>query len=464
MCDDKRRDFLKISGHTALLAAASPLMNLGGISIARAAQSEAHILVYVFIRGGWDGLSVMLPTTNATGLADLRKLRPVDGKIALKQNEVRKLKDASGDTGFGFHPAMAGLHDLWMKKQLAVIHGAGSLSENRSHFEQMALIETGVAANGVNVPGPSGFMNRALLGMSSAAVIQGVAVSSLVPTSLKGPKPTLASANFQQYFRQVDGSRELRNLPANDLKGSRERLEDRIRNHLVNDIPETLSPADRQLIRAGRNGLRSFDVVEDILAASPNGDYGSGGAAALLSQAARVVKAQRGKPSDQAVRTITVDIGGWDSHFRQQEMLAGSLTGLDTALTAFAKDVLPLGNVTIVVQSEFGRTAYENGTGGTDHGRGSVMMILTPPGQLAKRILVDNGAQKFSLKEADLVAQRDLRVLFDYRLVFAEILTKRMGLSRSFLTQGLASEGLAPVFPGLPANYKTYDIFKAASA
>lgn len=462
MCDDKRRDFLRISGQTALLAATAPLLNMGYISAAQAAQADSHILVYVFLRGGWDGLSVMVPTNNARGLADLRKLRPVGGKIAMDQKTLLKLKDGETDFGFGLHPALKGVHGLWKNGQVLLIHGAGGMSENRSHFEQMALIETGVAAKGINVAGSTGFMNRALMGLSPSANIQGVAVSSLIPTSLKGGKPTLASTNFQNYFRQIDASKQLRDISSKDQKRSRAALEERLRSHLIGNAPAEPGSADRQLSGAGRNGLRSLDLVEDIIDAAPAGDYGTGGAGQLLSQAARVVKAQRGKPADQAVRTITVDIGGWDSHFNQQDMLMGSLSGLDAALTAFAKDVLPLGNVTIVVQSEFGRTAHENGTGGTDHGRGTVMMVLAPKGQLAKRVLVDDGAEKFSLKEAQLSDKRDLRVIFDYREIFAEVLTKRMGMPKALLHNPLTVGGkeIAAIFPKPHTGFKMHNIFK----
>lgn len=455
MCNDKRRDFLKISGQTALLAATAPLLNMGYISAAQAQAANNHILVYVFLRGGWDGLSIVVPT-NATRVKELNELRPKTGRIAMDQKTLLKLKDGTKDYEFGLHPQMKGLHGLWKDGQVLFIHGAGAKSGNRSHFEQMALIETGVAAEGVNTPKGTGFLNRALLGISPAAVIQGVAVSSLIPTSLKGSKPTLASTNFQNYFKQTDASKQLRDIASTNIQGSRDALQGRIQDHLLGTAPANPGSADKQLTGAGRNGIRSLDLVEGIVQQSA-GEY-VGGAGALFAQAERVIKAQKGKTGDQAVRTVTIDIGGWDSHFDQRQMLENSVAGLDAALSQFAKAVLSGGNVTIVVQSEFGRTARENGTGGTDHGRGTVMMVLAKKGELAKKVLTKN----FSLAKSALDSGRDVKVNIDFREIFAEILTKRMGVPKKLINQSLVVSGKTyePIFPGYAGN--EHKIFKGA--
>lgn len=456
MCNDKRRDFLKISGQTALLAATAPLLNLGYISAAQAQAANNHILVYVFLRGGWDGLSIVVPT-NAARVKELNELRPKTGRISMDQKTLLKLKDGTKDFEFGLHPEMKGLHKLWKDGQVLFIHGAGAKSGNRSHFEQMALIESGVAGEGVNTPIGTGFLNRTLLGISPSSVIQGVAISALIPASLKGSKPTLASTNFQSYFRQSDASKRLRDIASTDVKGSRDALQSRIQDHLLGTAPQDPGSADKQLTGAGRNGIRSLDLVEDIVQESA-GEY-TGPAGGLFAQAERVIKAQKGKAGDQGVRTITIDIGGWDSHFDQRTMLEKSVGGLDAALSQFAKAVLPGGNVTIVVQSEFGRTARENGTGGTDHGRGTVMMVLAKKGELAKKVLTKN----FSLAKSALDSGRDVAVNIDYREIFAEILTKRMGLPKKLITQQITVDGrtFEPIFPGYRGT--EHNIFKGSA-
>ena len=129
--------------------------------------------------------------------------------------------------------------------------------------------------------------------------------------------------------------------------------------------------------------------------------------------------------AEVGLEVSAIDLGGWDTHFTQ-----GSMTGLmpnlmkDLAegLAAFHADMADhMNKLTIVTMSEFGRRAYENGSLGTDHGHGSMMMVLGGN--------VDGGkvhGQWPGLNEGQLMGPGDLAVTTDYRDVLSEVLSKRL--------------------------------------
>jgi uncharacterized protein (DUF1501 family) len=162
---------------------------------------------------------------------------------------------------------------------------------------------------------------------------------------------------------------------------------------------------------------------------------GAGAARAFESQARVIGKLMRGKP---AYSIGFVDVGGWDTHVdqgAQQGTLANNLEGLGAGLAAFASEMGPLWPGTVViVLSEFGRTARENGNRGTDHGHGNTLWVLggaVSGGRVA-------GAQA-AVDEAHLYQNRDFPVLNDYRSVLAHVFARMYGLS---------DEKLASVLPG----------------
>ena len=125
-----------------------------------------------------------------------------------------------------------------------------------------------------------------------------------------------------------------------------------------------------------------------------------------------------------------VDVGGWDTHVkpgRGQGTLATSLEELTRGLAAFAQEMGPLWPSTVVVvMSEFGRTARENGNRGTDHGHGNTLW-LQGGGVAGRRIVGEQGA----VDEAHLFQNRDFPVLNDYRAVLAHVFSRMYGLDEA---------------------------------
>jgi uncharacterized protein (DUF1501 family) len=153
-----------------------------------------------------------------------------------------------------------------------------------------------------------------------------------------------------------------------------------------------------------------------------------------LQQLARLIK------SDAGVEAAFAEVDGWDHHQNENQQLSTLLNQFSNAIAAFCQD---LGNrmedVVIVTMSEFGRTVEENGNGGTDHGHGSMMMVLGGPVAGGKVYGDWPGLEKEQLFEG-----RDLAVTTDFRTVLSELVRGHLGQS-----------DLSSVFPGFKSGAST---------
>ena len=140
---------------------------------------------------------------------------------------------------------------------------------------------------------------------------------------------------------------------------------------------------------------------------------------------------------DLGLRVATVDVGGWDTHVAQSGQFAGLTGALSSALMAFWRDLGSIQqDVSVVVMSEFGRRLRSNTAGGTDHGRGNVMLVLGPQARGGRMLGPWPGLKNDALEEG-----ADLAVVTDYRAVLAELLSGHMRLADPAL-----------VFPGFQPN------------
>lgn len=344
-------------------------------------------LVTVFLRGGADGLNLVVPTFEK----DYYRLRPT---LALK-------KTLTLDGGFGLHPALEPLHGFYKDGRLAIVHAAGSDDDTRSHFEAQDLMERAAAPEG---GAGGGWLARHLRTKpGSRGAISAVAIRPTLPESLRGAPGACALESIEQVALpeaspSFTGALEL--LYATDGSGP------------------------------GKTAQATFRLLERInraKAAAPPEGYPDTGFARSLREVGRLLKAEAG------LEAACLDLDGWDTHFAQEAgfaSLAGELAG---GLAAFATDLGPrMERTVIVVMTEFGRRSYENATFGTDHGRGSVMFAMGGPIRGGRVI-----AEWPGLGEGVLEGPGDLAVTIDYRDVLSEIVEKALGNPRA-----------ADVFPG----------------
>lgn len=366
------------------LAAGSALSQ---ISLGAGAHSDAPILVVVFLRGGCDGLNTVVPYEDD----DYHRLRP---SLRLRKGEVLDL-----DGFFGFHPALSPLLPHYREGRLAVVHAVGSQDQTRSHFEAMSAMERGVATAGEHVS--SGWVARYLNSRAGGhSPLRSIAFSQVLPDSMRGVTDGLALEDLKQYQLRCDGER------ASWLRKSLSMLYD------SGDV----------LAQAGRATLQALELIEKLPSSGSSGaTYPESDLGRAFAQVAQLIHA------DIGLEVACLEKGGWDTHVAQGATAgwhASLLSDLALSLASFTADVHQhLARVTVVVMTEFGRRAYENAGLGTDHGRGSVMMLLGD-GVAGGRV---HGAWP-GLGEENLEAPGDLRVTTDYRSVLAEVLQRRMGL------------------------------------
>lgn len=350
-------------------------------------------LVVIFLRGAADILNMVVPH----GEEAYYQLRPTLG--IPRPDDSRKKKDERTidlDGFFGFHPSMNGLLDAWHAKQLAIIHACGAPDESRSHFKAMELMERGVD----DERGPaSGWIGRhlATLNTGNSSPLRAVGMGTRPQRSLSGSVPVSALRSIADFHLGGD-PRALQQMRValNTVYAEDELGQDTLS---IMDTLQTLDPLTYAPSRSANY---------------PDSEFGL-----ALKQTAMLIKAEVG------LEVSAIDVGGWDTHFAQ-----GSTTGLmpnlmkDLAdgLTAFHVDMFDhMRNLTTVTMSEFGRRASENGSLGTDHGHGSMMMVLGGH--------VDGGkvhGEWPGLEAGQMVGPGDLAVTTDYRDVLSEILIKRL--------------------------------------
>jgi uncharacterized protein (DUF1501 family) len=187
-------------------------------------------------------------------------------------------------------------------------------------------------------------------------------------------------------------------------------------------------------------GQETLDLLDTLQALDPLGYVPTGGArypesefGLGLRQIAMLIKAEVG------LEVAAIDVGGWDTHFAQggsEGLMAGLLADLAQGLAAFHADLFDqAGRLTVVVMSEFGRRVQENGSLGTDHGHGSLMLLLG--GHVAGGRV---HGQWPGLAPERLIGPGDLAVTTDYRDVLAEVCLKRLN-----------NPALGEIFPGYAA-------------
>ena len=377
--DPSRRVFLKDAGLAAVGMGFSPPALL--TRAAEAAGLGARVLVQVFLRGGADGLNMCVPHRDG----DYYRLRPGIG-LSLSGG-VRNL-----DGFFGLHPGLAPLADLYSEGLLALHPTIGNAALTRSHFDAQDFMDT--ATPGDKTTG-DGWLERVGRQVPGDDLMQLVAFASRAPRSVLGVHPELVTQDLAAFAVRA-GSGATAWMPEAEAL-----------------LRESHGTGDSAVHQSGRGTFRAIDLLRTtpaLRAAPASGAvYPAGAAGTGLRQAAQLVKAELG------TRCIYVNVpGAFDTHANQLAGNAADYPPLAAALAAFRRDLGGrIDDVLLMVTTEFGRTAAQNGSLGTDHGYAHCGIFLGG-GVRGGRV---HGTWP-GLSPAALHEGRDLRYTVDFRDVF----------------------------------------------
>lgn len=411
-----RRDFLGGMGIIGLSQALFPSwMPRLTFRDLRSGAIPGDVLIVISLRGGMDGLTTVVPYGEGKHYYDSRPTIAVPEPGKSPASAIRL------DDRFGLHPALRPLKEIFDAKQLAFVHAAGMTDPTRSHFDAMEMMERGTPGSKRT---DSGWLNRhlQLTAQADGSPFRAIGMGDILPTSLSGTIPALALKSIADFH--LNGSPEQAALMQRTLAG--------------------LYGANAPTDALGTQARGVFDAMETLskLAATeyrpahdaryPDSDYGMG-----LRQVAQLIKAGIG------LEVACVDLGGWDTHKAQANEIVAPLTELGAGLYAFWRDMQDqLGNISLVVMSEFGRRVTENASHGTDHGHGNVMLLMgggVQGGMYARW----PGLAPQALDDGDLA------ITTDYREVLSELLGRR-----------LLSRNVDQIFPNYTAK-TSLNLFKA---
>ena len=365
-----RREALQRFGAMAALAAAPRL------TFAAPSGGERR-LVFVFLRGGMDGLSAV-PAYGDPQFAARR------GDLAM---EALRL-----DGTFGLSPYLGEMHKLYGAGELAVLHAVASPYRERSHFDAQNLLENGTAKPFAR---DSGWLNAAL---AAGPRVGGLALGQSIPLVLRG------AAHVGSW------SPSALPVPDADLL---ERLAGLYRGDALL-APSFAAAREAQGMIEGRDAARAM---------------GGGGPQAVLAlaRAAGEILGKRDGP-----RVASIDFGGWDTHINQvgeYSPLTRNLRLLDRSVAALKEALGPAWKQTaVLIVTEFGRTVAPNGSNGTDHGTAGAAFVAGGAVRGGRVIADWPGLSASALHEG-----RDLRPTLDLRSLFKAALAAQLGLDEAAL-------------------------------
>ena len=365
-----RRTFLAGVCCSGLATLAAPVLRLARVP----GRSK---LVFVLLRGGFDGLAAVVPFNDP----DYRRMR---GELTYPVEDLTRL-----DGDFALAPGLSPLKALWDADQLVALQAVAIPYRTRSHFDAQAILETGLERP---EGGADGWLNRLLQVLEGERA--GIAVAAGLPRSMMGAhavstwSPASLGVAEGAYLEQLG---------------------------LLYRRDPALSD--------------SFEAALQMKDALPEMDDEMGGRVGRQQEAATLQAAATFLREPGGPNVAALEFSGWDTHTNQGlgggqldrlfERLAAGLVGFRDALGDAWADT------TVVVMTEFGRTARPNGTGGTDHGTAGAGLLLGP--RLAtSRVVADwPGLSHRALHEG-----RDLAGTLDTRAVLRDVVTGVFDLSR----------------------------------
>lgn len=396
-----RRTFLRRAMQSTLVGTATLAAPHWLPRTAEAATTD-RTLICIFLRGGCDGLNMVVPH----GDDEYHRQRPSIRIPSPGRGAVDAALDLDGY--FGLHPALPRLYAQYRQGKLAIFPAVHYPDATRSHFESQATIERAGGAAG------TGWLNRYLVATGGSSGLRGLALSPSAPDAMRGTIQVRALGNLSDSVLSRDPAEEAQLVSA---------LQSQFRAR----PPGRESVALARVREAGAMALadlemlRSFGATKYVASANyPATLFGT-----RLRDAAMLIKNGLG------LEVATIDFGGWDTHVAQGNgapdgSQSRQLAELDAGLAAITADLGPaMSKVSILVMTEFGRTVAQNASGGTDHGNASAWFALGGPirGGIHLGPKGWPGLLPNQLREA-----RDLAHTLEFNQIMENLLTRHLTL------------------------------------
>ena len=398
-----RREFMRGSAAAFTVGFAAPSFLC---DLAQAQSANGRNLVVLYLSGGNDALSTLVPYTDAAYYAR----RPF---VAVPSESVLPIgADATGKA-LGLHPNLTGLKSIYDAGRLAIIQRTGYANSSRSHFKGTDIWSI---ANPESAQG-TGWLGRYLDTLPSPVdPLVAWNTAGLLPHSLQAATvgvPSIPNATNYAFAS-----------PNTGVEGEYSKAAAvSISSHLP-----VLQPQLSFVNATAQAALATLDRVAAVAAYVPTTIYPDTGLGRALEAVAGALATQVG------TKVFWVQTGGYDTHASQGTTIGGYsnlLSTLDGALSAFYTDLSNQGllSQTLVLQfSEFGRRVSENGSAGTDHGAGGLMMAL---GGTVNGGLYGTAASLEDTPDNPTLVNnaRDVMHETDFRSVYARVIDDWLGSS-----------------------------------
>jgi uncharacterized protein (DUF1501 family) len=365
--------------HFAKLTAAGLMTGAAVTPVFAMAPTDKRFIL-INLKGAMDGLHALAPYADP----HYHKLRPTLALGAVGTD--RRVIDLDGS--FGLHPALKPLEALYRAKELAFIPAVSTDYRQRSHFEAQNMLEGGGLSP---YQQKTGWLNRAIHHMGHSPNRMGLTLGPTIPLIMQG---------------QAD----VRTWSDSPLPGADEGFLSRIEALYEDD------PIFQRAFRQAREDRTNSDMMENMRLGN--------GRLSLTTQAALSLLKEANGP-----RIAVIESGGWDTHYAQERRLNKLFADLAGSLALIKSELGPLWKDTaVMVVSEFGRTAAENGSKGTDHGTGGLAIIAGGS--------VNGGKVRGhwpGLSPRALFGERDLAPANHLLSLFKSTLIEHLGISQAQL-------------------------------
>jgi uncharacterized protein (DUF1501 family) len=366
-------------GAHGLAARLAPMAALAASLDASAQTSDYRALVCVFLYGGVDGNSVVVPT-DTTGYGQYAAVRTTASGIALTQAELLPIQPGNTSTPFGLHPELAEIHPLFAQGKLAVLANVGPLNEPTDRASYAAKRPDNLFSHS-----DQQLQWQSSVSSGASATGWGGRIADEV-ASMNGSFPVITSTAGSALFVSGSATAPLA-IPASGglaLSG--------FSNNAVNNARlaamQSILAADRDNLYVKAAGditsqaLSISGVVNPILTATGSlvQPVFAGQTSSISQQLLQVAKLIEARGTTGARRQVFfVSLGGFDTHSGQAATLTTLLGQLSPALKSFYDATVLLGvssQVTTFTLSDFGRTLQPASGGGTDHAWGNHHLVL----------------------------------------------------------------------------------------